>query len=216
MDAWAMRKSWTHFATVGYEIKVSRSDFLNDKKWPDYLDYCNELYFVCPPDIIKANEVPENCGLLWCSKNQTMLYTKKKAPSRKAVKLENVFVYILMWRALITRDYCNSNGNISYWRNWLEEKNESKQIGNTVSRKLRELVANRIDKVERDNISLKDENEALSEVKKLLQELGITAGCWDVERKVRDQIENSKEALSPEFTTQLRNIIKVCSDILKP
>jgi len=27
LDAWAMRKSWSQWSTVGYEIKVSRDDF---------------------------------------------------------------------------------------------------------------------------------------------------------------------------------------------
>lgn len=27
-DAWVMKKSWANAATIGYEIKVSRSDFL--------------------------------------------------------------------------------------------------------------------------------------------------------------------------------------------
>ena len=48
LDAWVMRKSWSKPALYGYEIKVSRQDFLKDDKWPDYLPMCNELYFVCP------------------------------------------------------------------------------------------------------------------------------------------------------------------------
>jgi len=30
---------------VGYEIKVSKSDFFNDIKWQEYLPMCNELFF---------------------------------------------------------------------------------------------------------------------------------------------------------------------------
>ena len=37
LDAWAMRRSWTHPTVWGYEIKVSRSDFLSDDKWVGYL-----------------------------------------------------------------------------------------------------------------------------------------------------------------------------------
>lgn len=34
MDAWAMPRSWAHPAVSGYEVKISRSDFLGDDKWP--------------------------------------------------------------------------------------------------------------------------------------------------------------------------------------
>lgn len=30
------------------EVKSCRADFATDKKWPDYLDYCNQMYFVVP------------------------------------------------------------------------------------------------------------------------------------------------------------------------
>lgn len=32
--------------TVGFEIKVSKSDLLNDNKYTDYIGYCNYNYFV--------------------------------------------------------------------------------------------------------------------------------------------------------------------------
>jgi len=48
MDLWTMARSWAHPRCCAYEIKVSRSDFVNDKKWMAYLEYCNELYFVAP------------------------------------------------------------------------------------------------------------------------------------------------------------------------
>ena len=30
------------------EIKVARSDLLGDKKWPEYLDYCDRFYWAIP------------------------------------------------------------------------------------------------------------------------------------------------------------------------
>ena len=53
LDGWAMKKKWSQPLSVGYEIKISRGDFLNDNKWMGYLPYCNELYFVCPVGLIK-------------------------------------------------------------------------------------------------------------------------------------------------------------------
>lgn len=45
MDAWVMNRSWAHPCYTAYEIKVTRSDFLNDRKWRGYLPYCNEFFF---------------------------------------------------------------------------------------------------------------------------------------------------------------------------
>ena len=31
------------------EIKVARGDLLGDRKWPDYLDYCDRFFWAVPP-----------------------------------------------------------------------------------------------------------------------------------------------------------------------
>lgn len=31
------------------EVKSSRADFQTDRKWPEYLDWCDRLYFAVPP-----------------------------------------------------------------------------------------------------------------------------------------------------------------------
>lgn len=48
-----------------YEFKVNRYDFLNDKKWQNYLEYCNKLIFVCPKGIINPDELPKGIGLIY-------------------------------------------------------------------------------------------------------------------------------------------------------
>jgi len=65
LDGWALKKSYTSPCISGYEIKVDRGDFNSDKKWPGYLPYCNEFYFVCPAKLIQPNEVSAGVGLLW-------------------------------------------------------------------------------------------------------------------------------------------------------
>ena len=50
--------------TKGYEIKVSRADFLQDKKWESYLKFCNWFYFVTPVGIIDPKELPDSIGLI--------------------------------------------------------------------------------------------------------------------------------------------------------
>ena len=35
---------------VAIEVKVSRSDFISDTKWEQYLNYCDEFFFCFPND----------------------------------------------------------------------------------------------------------------------------------------------------------------------
>jgi hypothetical protein len=61
-------KTWL---ITGFEIKVSRADFLGDKKWQNYLPYCNRFYFATTPGVVEPKELPDEIGLLelgeeWC------------------------------------------------------------------------------------------------------------------------------------------------------
>ncbi len=45
------------------EIKSSVEDFRSDKKWPEYLDYCDRFFFAVPEDFPQAL-IPADQGLL--------------------------------------------------------------------------------------------------------------------------------------------------------
>lgn len=48
-----------------YEVKSSKADYRSDKKWHNYLDFCEYFYFVAPRDVIEIikEEVPKHVGL---------------------------------------------------------------------------------------------------------------------------------------------------------
>ena len=98
LDAWAMRRSWAHPSFIGYEIKVSRSDFVGDTKWPQYLGVCNEFYFVCPAGIIRSEELSPEAGLLQIVSTGTRLLTKKRLPTGKFSRRLS-FCYTFSWLA---------------------------------------------------------------------------------------------------------------------
>jgi hypothetical protein len=50
---------------VGFEVKVNRSDFLQDDKWEHYLQMCTHFYFVCPKGLIAKEELPDEIGLIY-------------------------------------------------------------------------------------------------------------------------------------------------------
>ena len=89
-DGYAVAKSWSRALYVGYEIKVSRQDFLRDDKWPKYLGACTQFYFVVAHGIADSSEVGEKAGLIECSKNCKKLYVRKKAP-RLEPNMDRVF-----------------------------------------------------------------------------------------------------------------------------
>jgi len=51
------------------EIKVARGDLLGDRKWTEYLDYCDRFYWALPPEmdaspLEQLDYMPERCGLI--------------------------------------------------------------------------------------------------------------------------------------------------------
>lgn len=69
MDALAIRTTTYHEALIGFEVKVSRADFVADKKWKRYLPYCDEFYFACPTGLIHPDEIPDYVGLAYATKS---------------------------------------------------------------------------------------------------------------------------------------------------
>lgn len=190
LDAWTMPRSWAHPACTGYEIKVSRSDFLGDNKWQAYLSLCNLLYFVAPAGVIEKDEVPEGCGLLCVSKNGRMLRVAKKAPHRDVEIPEDLWRYILMCRANITAPNMNGGGvpKAVYWRNWLREKVEKRELGREVSRGLQETFRTRVTKVEAEQKVIEVQMRPLNDAKEILDSIGITLYSWQDRKSLRETL----------------------------
>lgn len=175
-DAWVMKKKWSKPCVIIYEIKVNRSDFLNDHKWTEYLKYCNEFYFVCPPKLIEKNELPSEAGLIWTSINCKRLFTKNKSVYRNDIEIpEDLYRYILMWRAEIRDEQdprwdvnsCQEK-RVKYFQDWLKEKELKSVVGKLVSEKIRntqsklmfenERFKKRIEKFEKIDQFIKQHN----------------------------------------------------------
>lgn len=175
LDAWAMARSWANPTTWGYEIKVSRSDFLGDDKWQSYLKYCSDFYFVCPSGLIQPNELPGEVGLLWASKTGTRLYSKKKAVRRDVEIPESLYRYVLMCRSKISRgtEFGIVTSGREFWEEWLKSKKSDLDFGHRVSQSIRSLVAEKITKVECENLLLRKQNESLEDIRCFLKEIGV-------------------------------------------
>lgn len=203
LDAWAMRKSWSKPLTIGFEIKVSRQDFLRDDKWPNYLPYCNEFYFVAPHGLIDPDEVPEGSGLLAASINYAKIFTKKKAAYReiKAENLNQIYKYILMSR-LSQRSY-----NRESLENWVKEKQKN-NLHHLVSNRVREIV--RRTKIE--NEKLKRENSDLEFIKSWAERNHIDFNrCYCID----EQFEKLSDIVTPEVRRQIEALHRSIKNIMQ-
>lgn len=74
------------FERIAYEIKVSRSDFLNEiqKPWKREpgMAVSHRFYYVTPPGLLQPSEVPEGCGLMEVHPSGHVK-TRVKAPFRE-------------------------------------------------------------------------------------------------------------------------------------
>lgn len=131
LDGVAVRKTWSPPEIVGVEIKVSRSDFLGDTKWPGYLDLCHRFYFACPRGMVKKEEVDLKAGLIEISPSG-VARTTRKAPFR-AVELDpTLLLYLVLWRS-------ESTGKRSFVAaEMAEDKKVGQQYACYVSKKLNE------------------------------------------------------------------------------
>lgn len=209
LDGWAMAKSWVNPVTYGYEIKVSLNDFRRDDKWHNYLEYCSDFYFVCPWGLIQPEEVAAPAGLLWVAKTGTRLWMKRKA-ARRIVPIPEI-----LWRSVVMRldqgrPYAS---NSEYWRDWLAGKQQSLDVGYRVSRRLRELVSEKITTVQCENDGLKRINAKLQEAKTVMEKLGIS--YYSADQFERDARQRMSEAFSRDMVHSLESVRDSIDRLLK-
>ncbi len=194
LDAWVMPRSWAHPSVRGYEVKVSRSDFLRDNKWPRYLDLCNEFYFVAPAEVILPAEVPDGCGLLQVTRNGGRLLTKVKAPQRDVTIPEEVFRYILMCRAVIEPEN-QYRPKAEEWAAWLEDRNEETRVGHRIAGIIHQKVEAGIRLVRHENNDLQNRIRDVALVEAAMKELGIVdLNRWGGERSAKAQLSRDSAA----------------------
>jgi hypothetical protein len=135
LDAVAFKKSWAHPRITGYEVKVSRSDFLRDEKFTSYLPYVHELYIATPAGLVKREELPQEIGLIWYDKEKDKLTVKKRPPPRQIEINAQMLLYIIYSRLDGDR-YPFHSDKAAYYREWVEEKRSTRDLGHNVRNKM--------------------------------------------------------------------------------
>ncbi len=91
------QKKWVR----GYEIKVSRNDFLNDEKWQLYSTFCSSLSVVCPFGLINKEDINKPFGLLWIGRNGE--YSWKRRP--KNFQKRESLAWLLQYYRVVEREF---------------------------------------------------------------------------------------------------------------
>lgn len=156
IDFGAIKPSWSHPDVHAMEVKVSRRDFVQDDKWPPYLDACQMFWFVTAAGIVEKSEIPEQAGWMEASKNGLKLFIRKKAPRRKMsvehqAKLFRQLLHARHYRTRGTHDPKQAQQQAI--QRFLEASDEKAQIGRAVNEKIHRVVQ-----------ATRSENERLTEL----------------------------------------------------
>lgn len=217
MDAWVMNRSWVHPCYTAYEVKVSRSDFLNDRKWRGYLPYCNEFFFVAPKGIIDPSELPPEAGLLVLlgGAEGKRLVCKKKAAWRDVDVPESLFRYVLMCRVQVGRDDFSreptKEERVERWKDFVVEKVETRKLGYRVGEAIREKVAH----VHAENDLLSRRMDDYDSIKQFLERIGVEPEGYVAEWNVKRHMEEYERVFDPTLIIEMQQLHNCLSAALK-
>lgn len=173
LDAWVLLKTWSPITTIGYEVKVSKSDWRRDEKLHDYMPLCHLLYIVAPKGVVPIEELPSGVGLLEPVGDAGRLLTKRKAARREIALPAELMVYVLMCRTKITREQnempANRNWRIEELRKWVSEKDERRELSYAVSQKIQSKFLEQASQLRRE----RERNDELEAVRARIVELGF-------------------------------------------
>lgn len=175
-DGLAITKSYTKPNIIGYEIKVSRNDFLQDNKWHLYLQYCNEFFFVVPKGLVKKEELPDNVGLIYYNPDNKRLRTVKKALYRQIEEPVGVYKYIIFSRLDEDRIPFYED-RAEYAKDYLEDKVNKKYIGSRLGTKLSQDLQEAYERLKKVK-NKEQELETWHKVKKILDAHNIIPWRW--------------------------------------
>ena len=167
LDGWAMAVSHSKPCVTGYEIKVTRQDFLGDRKMHLYLPACNQAYLVTPKDLVSPEELPEGFGLMYVTAQGKALRTLRKAPYRQeGLDLEAVYKQALF---RLSHPEKSKEDRVEEYRRYIRELEDRKNVGRTLSR----MIRRDRDLIMRDVRDTEKRLERIRVYEEALGELGI-------------------------------------------
>ena len=205
IDALAMKISWSSPLIVGYEVKVSRSDFMGDHKWTAYLSMCHQLYFVVAPGVCEAHEVPDPCGLMIYNPKTKSVRVAKKAGHRNIDDPADMYKYLMFThigplcrfeQGYHLPERLVEPDRIQAARDYIDAKASLKEIGRQVGIRLSKEVADALYHAG-DFTKMRDDNVQLNkQLREMYNALGVNAH-WRGHEHALAEIARLKESGVP-------------------
>lgn len=213
-DGLAMTRSYTAPCITGYEIKISRSDFLGDNKWHLYLQYCNEFYFVVPAGLIAKEEIPENVGLIYYYPEKEKLLKKRKAVYRKIEEPVGIYKYIIYSRLDQERIPFYEN-RAEYAKDYLADQSEKRNIGWKLGSRMAQDLHDCQERLEK-LANVESQLEQFHKIEKILEKHQIPGWRWRWDEE--DRLKGLDEALGssyPKGLNMVENSLQTALDNLR-
>ena len=157
---------------TGYEIKTSHSDYIQDRKWDQYLEHCNEFYFACPKGVIQPDEVDVNAGLVWVYNTGTRC--KRKALYRPIEPSWDILYRILLSHLDAPNRFSDRMYRADRYQEYVNGKKSLRELGYAVA----QTMSKQMQELEKNVVALNSSAPELRKakaIKELLNEYGI----WD-------------------------------------
>lgn len=210
LDGLAIRKSWTNPCFTGYEVKISRGDFLRDAKFYTYEELCNCLYIVCPKGMIDRTELPESVGLMYYDPEKETITTRKKAIFRKIEYSPEMLLYIIFSR-LDSDRYPFFSDKREYFEAYLAGKNDNRVLSHAVRTKIVQDKARLENELEHLR-AFERQYEAYKVLMKVLRNHGIL-GCRG--KGIADELDKALSRSCPDDISEIRKSMERMVDRLK-
>lgn len=175
IDALAIKPSWANPRFTAYEVKVSRSDFLADDKWTNYLSYCHKFYWACSTGLIKPEEVSDPCGLVWV--NGDGGWSVRKAALYRPIEIPWEMLYYIIISKLRSDRHPFFSSTKEYFEAYVQDKHDKILLGDMVSEKWRADLAAMDERVKQAERRAKEAELAL-QVLEVLKQQKIRVTDW--------------------------------------
>lgn len=178
-DVYLLKKAYSTFAPVTYEIKVSVSDFRSDitsGKWQGYLKFSSGVIFAVPAGLINKADVPAGCGLIvrheevWRTVKRPTLQKIDTLPHSSWMKMLIDGVERVQFERARLRQ-CSTP--------WTVEQQLRKKFGDDLARLIAEVV--------RDGESLERHRQNIEKKRREIDE-----GHNEYVRRKREELENER------------------------
>jgi len=205
LDAWVLLKTWSPITTIGYEVKVTRSDWRRDEKLTDYMALCHQLYIVAPKGVVPIEELPSGVGLIESVGDQYRLVTRRKAARRRIDMPVELLVYVLMCRAKITRE--RDDRDLPHWRvealrRWLAEKDDDRTLSYAVNEKLKRAF----DKQGREIEETRSRIKQLEHIEARIREFGFDPNEHSSRWKVLERLSQISGSIPDHLLNELSRL----------